>query len=37
MYNPFLKKVLSDSNNIPVVTINNLKEKSTLRPVVERL
>ena len=27
MYNPFLKKVLSDSNNIPVVTINNLKEK----------
>jgi len=27
MYNPFLKKILSDSNNIPVVTINNLKEK----------
>ena len=27
MYNPFSKKVLSDSNNIPVITINNLKEK----------
>ena len=27
MYNPFSKKLLSDSNNIPVLTINNLKEK----------
>ena len=27
VYNPFSKKVLSDSNNIPVITINNLKEK----------
>ena len=27
MYNPFSKKVLSDSKNIPVITINNLKEK----------
>ena len=27
MYNPFSKKVLSDSNNIPVITINNLKDK----------
>ena len=27
VYNPFSKKVLTDSNNIPVITINNLKEK----------
>ena len=27
MYNPFSKKVLSDSKNFPVITINNLKDK----------
>ena len=31
MFNPFLKRVLSDSNNIPIITIKNLKEKIYLK------